>query len=195
MAQVVEDKRLQIHRAACKLFRENGFHGTSVRDIAERVGLVGGSLYAHIEAKDDLLWEIVDAAAERFFAALNPIVSSELAPLQKLRSAMIAHVGVISDDLDAAAVYSVEWRHLSPDRRAAFTRRRDEYEKMFRGLARTAMREGFLAVHDEATATLFILSVLNWMFTWYRPDGPLSPEDIGRIMSDYVLEGLKRRTA
>lgn len=195
MPDVLEDRRNQIHRIACKLFRENGFHGTSIRDIAEGVGLLGGSLYNHITSKDDLLWEIVNAAAERFFAALRPIEAAELGSLQKLRSAMIAHVGVIADDLDAAAVYTVEWRHLSAERRTAFTQRRNEYEQMFRRLVRNAMRERYLSVQDETTATLFIFSTLNYMFTWFKLDGPLTAEDVGRVMSDYILEGLKRQTA
>ncbi|OWY69811.1 hypothetical protein B7486_19410 [cyanobacterium TDX16] len=195
MPDVIEDRKTQIHHAACKLFHEQGFHGTSIRDIAERVGMLGGSLYSHISSKDEILWEIVDAAADRFFSALRPIVDSQLGTLQKLKAAIVAHVGVIAGDMDAAAVYTVEWRHLAPDRRAAFTKRRDEYELMFRSLVREAIHSRYIAAPDETTATLFILSVLNWMFTWYRPDGPMTPEDVGRWMSEYIFDGLRRRTA
>ncbi len=195
MPEAVADKKEQIHRMACRLFRERGFHGASVRDIAEEVGLVGGSLYAHIESKDDLLWEIVDGAADRFFDALKPIVEANLAIVQKVRKAIVAHVEVIAGDLDAAAVYTVEWRHLEPKRRETFTRRRDEYEAMFRRLVREAMQQGFIATVDEAMATRFILSSLNYLFTWYKPDGRMTPNEVGRMMSDYILDGLKRRTA
>lgn len=191
----VQDRHEQIHQAACRLFREKGFHATSVREIADAVGILGGSLYAHIQSKDDVLWEIVNAAGDRFFKALEPIAASPLAGLQKLRSAIVAHVTVISRDLDAAAVYTVEWRHLPETRRAAFTQRRDEYESMFRGLVREAIRNGYIAAADEAMATRFILSTLNYMFTWYRADGPLPPEEVGRLLADYILDGLRRRTA
>jgi len=195
MTQTIDPALTRIHAAACRLFRQRGFHGTSVRDIAEEVGIQGGSLYAHIESKDDLLWEIVDAAAERFFVAIRPIIDSPLGIMQKLRAAIIAHVGVITSDLDAAAVYSVEWRHLSPARRTRFTRRRDEYERLFRGLVDEAVRGRFLAVHDVASATLFILSCLNWMFTWFSPGGRLSAEEVAGMMADYIFDGLRRRTA
>lgn len=191
---VPDDRRAQIHRNACRLFRERGYSGTSVRDIADAVGLLGGSLYAHIESKDDLLWEIVNRAGDRFFEKLRPIVEADTAVIQKLRRAMIAHVEVITEDRDAAAVYSVEWRHLTPERRQAFTARRDEYERMFRKLVGDAMRERYLSVQDETTATLFILSALNWTFTWYKPDGRMTPEEVGQMLADYVLEGLRRRT-
>lgn len=187
--------KASILRAACLLFRERGFHGTSVRDIADRVGLQGGSLYAHVEKKDDLLWELVDHAADRFFAALRPIVASDLGVMQKLRQAIIAHVGVITEDLDAAAVYTVEWRHLSPDRRDAITLRRDEYEGLFRAFVSEAIQQRYLSATDAAGAARFILTMLNYLFTWYRPDGRLSPEEVGRMLADYIFDGLRRRTA
>jgi len=185
----------QIHRAACRLFRERGFHATSVRDIAEAVGLQGGSLYAHVEKKDDLLWDIVNEAADRFFTALQPIVDADLEIMQKLRNAILAHLDVITSDLDAAAVYTVEWRHLSSERCAAVTKRRDEYEALFRSLVGEAIRERFISAIDAPSAALFILSALNYVFTWYRPGGRLSPEEVGRMLADYIFDGLRRRTA
>lgn len=194
MVETITTTKEQIHRAACRLFRQNGFHATSVRDIAESVGIQGGSLYAHVEKKDDLLWDIVDEAGDRFFAALKPIADSDFGIMQKLRQAIIAHVEVITGNLDAAAVYTVEWRHLPPERRNAFTQRRDEYELLFRSLVSEAIQERFIAATDAARATLFILSCLNYVFTWYRLDGRMSPEEVGVMLADYVFDGLRRRT-
>ncbi len=185
----------QIHQTACRLFRERGFHATSVRDIAEAVGIQGGSLYSHYEGKDELLWDIVNESADRFFAAIRPVIDSPLGILQKLRRAVIAHVEVIAGDLNAAAVYTVEWRHLSAERRAAVTRMRDEYERLFRDLVSEGIRERYLDASDAATASLFILSTLNSLYIWYKPDGRMTPEDVGRMLADYIFDGLKRRTA
>lgn len=193
-AEIDTSKREQIRRAAVRLFRQQGYRATSVRDIAEAVGLQGGSLYAHVASKDDLLWEIVNESADRFFAALRPIVGSDRTTVKKLREAIIAHVLVIAHDLDAAAVYSNEWRHLSEARRAEFAARRDEYEAMFRGLVRDGIRQGFVGTTDETFATLFALSALNWLYQWFKPDGRLTAEDLGKLMADYIFDGLRRRT-
>ncbi len=193
MTEVANSTKQQLERVACRLFRERGFHGTSVRDIAEAIGIQGGSLYSHVEKKDDLLWEIVNHAADRFFAALTPIVSSGLGVMQKFRKAIIAHVEVLTGDLNAAAVYTVEWRHLSPERQREITKRRDEYEAMFRSLVTAAIRDGFLSPPDSASASLFILSSLNHIFTWYRPGGRLSAEEVGAMMADYIIDGMRRR--
>ncbi len=193
MSPTIDSRKTQIQRAAQRLFRERGFHATSVRDIAEAVGIQGGSLYAHVTSKDDLLWEIVNHSADRFCAALEPIAGSDKRIMHKLREAIVAHVRVITDDLDAAAVYSNEWRHLSKPRREAFAARRDEYEVLFREMIRRGIHQRYLDSSDEAFATLFVLSALNWVYQWYRPDGRLTPEDLGRRMAEYIFNGLKRR--
>ena len=193
--KTLETRKEQIHQAACRLFHQQGFHGTSVRDIAQEVGILGGSLYTHIVSKDDLLWEIVNAVADRFVDRIQEIAASDLGVMQKLRAAVIAHVEEITRDIDAAAVFAIEWRHLSPRRRKAFTARRNDYEAIFRGMVDQAMRERFIASNDPSSAALFILSALNWVFTWYRHDGRMTPTEVGRMLADFIFDGLKRRTA
>jgi AcrR family transcriptional regulator len=151
MAVVTASTKEAIRHTACRLFRERGFHATSVRDIAEAVGIQGGSIYSHYEGKDELLWDIVNESAGRFFAAIRPVIDSPLGVLQKLTKAVIAHVEVIAGDLDAAAVYTVEWRHLSPERRAAVTCMRDEYERLFRELVSQGIRERYLDARPHSS--------------------------------------------
>lgn len=174
------------------MFAHRGFHATSIRDIADALNIKGGSLYAHIESKDDLLWDIVAAAADRFFTAVEPTVRSDLLTVEKLKRAMIAHVRVITSNLDAAAVFTTEWRNLSEPRRAEFAARRDSYERMIRELVHGCIREGTFADVDEKFATLLILSSLNWVYQWYRPDGPMTPDEIAARLADMLLNGLRR---
>lgn len=192
MSEATIQRREEVLAAAERLFAEHGFQATSVRDIAETLNLQPGSLYAHIESKDDLLWETLNSAADRFFKAVDPIVKSPLVSLEKLRKVMVAHVKVVTANLSAAAVYSTEWRHLSPDRRRAFAERRDAYEEIVRGLVRDCIHEGTFAAVDEKFATLLILSSINWVYQWYRPEGPMSPEEIARTLTEMIFNGLRR---
>lgn len=192
MAESTIHRKDALFAAAERMFSERGFQATSVRDIAECLDLKAGSLYAHMESKDDLLWEILQAAADRFFAAVEPIIASDLLNSEKLRRIIAAHVRVITDNLAAASVYTTEWRHLSPDRRLLFAARRNAYEAMVRDLVRQCIHEGTFAYIDEKFATLLILSSLNWIYQWYRPDGPMSPDEIARVLTDLLFNGLKR---
>ena len=91
------DRKEQIYSTARSLFSERGYHATTVRDIARELNMQGGSLYAHIESKEDVLWEIVNRAAEQFLGAVEPIVASDKSPADKLRDMVRAHVQVVAD--------------------------------------------------------------------------------------------------
>jgi AcrR family transcriptional regulator len=192
LADTTIERKDQVLRAAERLFSQRGFHAASVRDIAEALKIKGGSLYAHIESKDDLLWEIVSAAADRFFAAIGPIVDADLVPVERLKRAILAHIRVITGNLEAAAVYSNEWRNLIAERRTQFGARRDEYEEVFRKLVGDCIREGTFAAVDEKFAALLILSSMNWIYQWYRADGPMTPEEIARKLTEMIFNGLRR---
>src|SRR5512141_3087375 len=112
-------RRQQIEDAASTLFRERGYAATSVRDIAQALNMQGGSLYAHVASKEDVLWSIVIRAAARFHAAVDPVAASSAPPAERLRSMIRAHVDVVTSTQRDAAVFLHEWRLLSADRRSA----------------------------------------------------------------------------
>src|SRR5436190_21342118 len=111
-------RKQQIYEAASTLFSRRGYHSTSVRDIARELDLQGGSLYAHIASKEDVLYGIVVRAAEAFQAAAAPLTHAERSPVERLRAMVHAHVAVAVRDLSRVAVFFQDWRHLSEPRRS-----------------------------------------------------------------------------
>src|SRR6266540_213650 len=98
-------RRSELTRLAARLFAEKGYHGTSVGDLAAAMGVQKGSLYAHIESKADLLWEVAREGAEAFHAALDQ-VPDDLPATEKIRLALRAHLRVVGEqrtDLDDSA--------------------------------------------------------------------------------------------
>lgn len=187
-------RRQQIQSAAKELFRTRGYLATSMRDIANKMQLSGGgSLYAHIQGKEELLWDIATEAMDAFVEAQDAVLALDLPPVPKLRQAMVAHVLVILNRLDAAAVYFDEWRHLSDLRRAEFTARRDAYERHFQTLIHAGLSSGELGAEDERFATLYVLGALNAIRRWYRPTGRLSAEKVAAYAADTVFNGLLAR--
>ena len=184
-------RRDQIQAAAEQLFREKGYLATSMRDLADEMNMKGGgSLYAHIKGKEELLWEIALEAVRTFFAALEPVLAQDVPPAEKLRAAIIAHVLVITSHLGATAVYFDEWRHLSDARRAEFQEHRDRYEGLFQQLIHGGVASGVLQVRDERLATMFVLGSLNDIRRWYKPEGRLSAQRLAESMADLALNGL-----
>lgn len=186
------ERRKQVESVARQLFSERGYLATSVRDIAEALGIEAASLYSHMKSKEELLWTIASESANEFFVNVEPVFDSTLRTPDKMKQMIIEHIKVITQNIDAAAVFFREWRHLSEPRRSDYDQRRREYENMFRKVVRQGIEENLFKHYDEGFSTRTILSALNWTHTWYRPDGELRPEEIGSNLAGILLNGIIR---
>ena len=185
-------RRREIDEVASELFRANGYAATSVRDIAKALDIQGASLYAHVASKEDVLFSIVDRAASAFEAAAASAQTESAAsdPVERLAALVEAHVDVVTSDPKRASVFITEWRHLSADRRAAIAERRDAYEGQFRATIDDGIAVGAFRQTDPAIAATFILTALNGIAAWYRPDGRLSADRIADHYVDLALRSL-----
>jgi len=162
-------RRTELTREAARLFAEKGYHGTSIGDLAEAMGVQKASLYHHIESKADLLWEVARDGAAAFHAALDA-VPDDLPPVQKIRLALRAHLRVVAEQIDVATVFIREWRYLEGGRREQFVAERRRYEERFRALFQEGRELGDLRADlEDGTATLLALSAANWAYTWITP--------------------------
>ncbi len=187
-------RREQIYRAAGALFSQRGYPATSMRDIARQVDLQGGSLYAHIAGKEDLLWAIVVRAADAFFAEVGPLAAAGGPASERLRAMVRAHLRVLVSQLSSATVFFQDWRHLSEPRRGEVLRRRDAYEALFRQVIAEGVASGELATPEPRLAAIYLLSALNGVAGWYRPAGAWTADDVAAAWADLLLDGLRANT-
>jgi len=186
-------RRREIEDVASTLFRERGYAGTSVRDIARAMDIQGASLYAHVASKQDVLRAIVERMASRFEHAADDALKAidgpdgQATPRARLAALTRAHVEVVTDDLGRATVFVHEWRSLDPDLRARMSKRRDAYERRFRSVIADGVDQGEFAAVDPAAAAAFILTALNGLVAWYRPDGRLEPAAIADLFTDLAV--------
>ena len=165
----MSQRRSDLTREAARLFAEKGYHGTSMGDIADAMGVQKGSIYAHIESKQDLLWEIASEGAAAFHAALDG-VADDVPAGERIRLALRAHLRVVAEQLDVATVFTREWRYLDDARRETFVAERRRYEERIRELFREGRDLGELRSDlDAAVAALLFLSSANWAYTWLQP--------------------------
>src|SRR5437762_4385136 len=136
-------RKSELTRQAARLFAEKGYHGTSIGDLAEAMGVQKGSLYAHIESKADLLWEVARDGAAAFHAALDS-VPEELPATEQIRRALRAHLRVVAEQLDVATVFVREWRYLEGERCDEILGARRRYEERSRALFREGRELGGL---------------------------------------------------
>ena len=162
-------RRRELTREAAKLFAQKGYHGTSIGEIAEALGVQKGSLYAHIDSKQDLLYETMREGASAFHAGLDAI-PEDAGPAERIRLALRAHLRVVAEQLDMATVFIREWRYLEGERREEIVAERRRYEERVRALFREGRERGELRTDlDDGAAALLVLSAANWAYTWLSP--------------------------
>jgi TetR/AcrR family transcriptional regulator, cholesterol catabolism regulator len=134
------------------------------------MGVQKGSLYAHIESKQDLLYETMREGATAFHGALDAI-PDDLKVTERIRLALRAHLRVVVEQLEIATVFVREWRYLEGERAEEFLAERRRYEERFRALFREGRELGELRTDlDDQAAVLLVLSAANWAYTWLPPD-------------------------
>ena len=187
-------QREDIILSAAQIFREKGYHATSMQDIANSVQLQKGSLYHHIRSKQDILLEILDRALAVLIGDLQPIVASDLPADQKLRKAMQTYIGRMTQNADLAAVMLLEYRSLEPGLRAGHVARRDRFEALWRQIVREGIDQGRFKPMDAAVVTFALLGVQNWLITWYREGGRFRPAKLADQFAELFLAGLERNS-
>ena len=186
-------RRQEILETAGDLFQRNGYHATSMREIARSIQLQGSSLYAHIHSKEELLRNLVHEAADAFLAAAAEVAPG-LPPEQRLRGLVHAHLGVIRDKLPHATVFFHECAHLPGELRNDLVARRDAYQAVFRDAIEAGCATGAFRVEDPALATLFVLSSLNWTYQWLDPNGRLPLDVLADRYATLILGALGATT-
>lgn len=185
-------RRDQILEVAAQLFSERGYHGTSMQDLAEGLGILRGSIYAHIDSKEDLLFEIVDNVADRFLERATAISQAHSPGRRMIAELVRSHATTVAGNLHSASVFLHEWRHLSPRRRRRILEKRRAYERIVREMITKSAASGHLRKGvDEKLAALLILSSVNWMYQWFDPQGPLSAEAVADRFTAMIMNGIE----
>jgi AcrR family transcriptional regulator len=177
--------------AAGKLFSTRGYHGTSMRDLARELGLIGSSLYSHIDSKADLLVEVVERGAVLFQESADKAMATPGDGLLRLRALVAGHVDVVLDHPDEVRTFLYEAHALDQSHRTRVLAARDRYEQAFRQVLQAGAEDGSMRPDlDPPLAAIILLSVLNALERWYSPNGRLSRDELVREILVFALEGM-----
>jgi len=182
------EKRQKILSNAARIFARKGYEKASLEEIAARLKLSKASLYHYIKSKEELLFLIQLDAIEEARENLERVASSHLKPAEKLRSAVVSHVNVITKQRVIGALRQQEL--ILPKKwRTKIVMARNELERIFTTIIQEGLDSGVFTVHDEKISLLATLGALNGIIAWYSPRGRLSVEEIGEAVADFILNG------
>ena len=182
--------RAAILESAAQVFRQKGYHGASMADIAKAVDLEKASLYHHFESKQEILFELLDRALLMLTEQMKAVMTQDIPADEKLRRAMRAYLRTLGDQGDLVSVLLLEYRSLDPEYHDKHIPNRDKFEKMWRDLLKQGVEDGTFACKNIPLTVRGLLGVLNWTIVWYRADGKLSIEQIADHFANMFLNGL-----
>ena len=164
--------------AAARLFREKGYAGTTVRDLAAEVGILSGSIFHHFSNKEEILFAVVDEVVIAMEEALKDSVAKAETTRDKIRALITTELNFIHGEAgDASAVLIYEWRVLSAEQQQKILQGRENYFRYWHETLRQANEDGLTTVEPECLRQL-LHGALAWTTYWYKPDGKLSIEQL-----------------
>ncbi len=182
-------RRLEILRAAGRVFRARGFAVAGMRDIALAADLSSANLYHYFRGKDEILFYCQDASLDRLLEQLETATRASGPVLDRLRTLAVEHVVCLLDEAYGFAAH-MEVDALPAPLRDAIVAKRDAYEKGVRALVDTGMRRREFRRVNPVLATRALLGSLNWTARWFRSDGPVSARGVADAIADFVVTGL-----
>jgi AcrR family transcriptional regulator len=184
--------RDDILEAAAQVFRQKGFHGASMANIAAAVNMQKASLYHHVSSKQEILFELLDRALELLLERISPIASLDLPAEGRLRLMIREYLQILAENTNLSAVLLFEHRSLEGRQHARHIPNRDKFENLWREVLRDGVRTRQFVCDDIPLTARAILGILNWTITWYQPNGPLTIQQIADHYTSLLLNGLKK---
>ena len=181
----------QTIEVATDVFYAKGYDAASLQDIADRLGMLKGSLYYYIQSKEDLLYDVIKTVHEEGLANIESLAAGEGDALDRLRSVIIGHIDHECRNMTKTAVFLHELQALSPERQAEIIGDEHAYRRVFVALIETGQQAGvFRAEVNSKLAALSILGSVNWVYRWFRPGGEFTARQLGEQFADLALRGI-----
>lgn len=182
-------RRAQILRSALRAFREQGYHATTLEDIADRLGLRKTALYHYFPDKEAILYECHRMSLEQVVPLIAEACNRFESAAERLAYVIREHVRVMTDTLEGSPL-AFEVHELSPEHEAEVVAARDRYEKGLRDIVALGVKSGEFRPLDPKIAVFAILGSINWISRWYRPEGSVHAPEIGAQFAEHLVGGL-----
>lgn len=193
-AEPARSVRQLIVESAVRQMGERGYHGTSMRDIAEGAQITVASIYHHFASKQAILQHIMVGALEDTIAMTRgAVLRAGARPLDQLQAIMRVWTVFHATSRDQAIVTATELRSLDTEGRRVVITLRDQQEQIFREVVQYGVDEGVFLTKLPTDATRWIISTGQQASTWFRPDGPLTAAELAdryAILAAAIVEAV-----
>lgn len=185
-------KKGLILQKAATMFRQRGFAASSMRDLAETVGIEAASLYNHIRSKNEILEAICFEVANSFNLHMDKVESGNSSSIQKLEQVLRFHVHQMIDNFEQVYVSDREWKHLEEPYLSNFHTQRRNYRKRFAALIEEGIAKKEIRPIDASTAVLLMLHAIGGVESWHRSKRKISAKELEDNILTILIGGLRK---
>jgi AcrR family transcriptional regulator len=179
---------------AAKLFREKGFSATSMRDLAEHVGVEAASLYNHISSKAEILQEICFKTANNFMSHIEEVdANPNKTAIEKIQEILRFHIRQMLDNYEEVYVSDREWKHLTDPYLSNMQSQRRAYRQRIASVIEEGIRKGEIKPIDAPTAVLIMLHAVSGIESWHRSKKKIPGELLEDNMVQILVDGLRKQ--
>jgi AcrR family transcriptional regulator len=179
---------------AAKLFREKGFSATSMRDLAEHVGVEAASLYNHISSKAEILQEICFKTANNFMSHIEEVdATPNKTAIEKIQAILRFHIRQMLDNYEEVYVSDREWKHLTDPYLSNMQTQRRAYRQRIASIIEEGIRRGEIKPIDAPTAVLIMLHAVSGIESWHRSKKKIPGEMLEDNMVQILVDGLRKQ--
>ena len=189
MEEVLNTKE-QVIRAAVDLFSTKGFNGTSIRAIANAMGMSISNIYHYFGNKEGLILAILEQSSKRLLETLRQVAKKDMDPLDRLKLLIESHVRLSEVFRKESKIFFIDEDHLSPEGNENNRQNQREILNIYLKELQTLKELGYLESQNLMVLAFNILGVINWQLKWHRPEGPLSMDEVSREIVSFVMHGL-----
>ena len=187
-------KKGLILKKAAAMFREKGFAATSMRDLAEAVGIEAASLYNHIRSKNEILEAICFDVANVYNTTIEAIESSSHKSIAKIEQLLRFHIKQMTGNNEAVYVSDREWKHLEEPYLSNFQNQRRSYRKKFASIIEDGIAKNEIRKIDAPTAVLIMLHAVSGIESWHRSKARISAQELEDNMVMIMIDGLRKQS-
>jgi AcrR family transcriptional regulator len=177
---------------AASLFREKGYKATSMRELADAVGVEAASLYNHIHSKTEILHVICFNVANRFMSHMESIEQENVSAIVKVEKLLRFHINEMLHQYEEVYVSDREWKHLTDPYLSNFQNQRRTYRKRFAAIIEKGITAGEIKSIDAPTAVLIMLHAVSGIESWHRSTAKISGKELEENMVTIMVDGLRK---
>ena len=187
-------KREVLLREAAASFNRRGYHGTSLTEIAKKLGVTKAALYTYVPSKEELLYYCHDAAMDSAIESLHKAQASPGSGLERLTLTLRHYLEMMLGQ-EGGYVVLLEENAMKPAHVRAIVKRRDQFEQGLREFVVAGIADGSIVRCNPKLAVFMMMGALNWGRKWYRPNGAWSGTQIAHALTEMLERSLSAAPA